>query len=270
MPTRVLREGILTSERVNKLTEKGELFYRRLMSVVDDYGRYFAHPALIRSACYPLRVDMVSEANVKQMLIECLSAKLLSVYGDGKYIQLLDFRQQTRSKSKFPEPSKDELFIDCTSNGNQMCSETESESESETESKSRLTPKPTLDDCKEFCKSVGLPETDGEWFFYKCEGCDWKNNGKPIKDWKATIRAWKLAGHMASQKQLPNGHLANPPKVQKDPDIWPVDSRFTFTKPPQRSNWPGDENAFQTHLAEYQKWHHKRLADKQKPVTQKA
>lgn len=35
MPSRILREGILTSERVNALAPLEELFYRRLMSVVD-------------------------------------------------------------------------------------------------------------------------------------------------------------------------------------------------------------------------------------------
>ncbi len=40
MPNRVIREGILNSQRVNKLTEPAELFYRRLMSVVDDFGRF--------------------------------------------------------------------------------------------------------------------------------------------------------------------------------------------------------------------------------------
>jgi hypothetical protein len=54
MPTRIIREGILTSERVDKLSERAELFYRRLMSVADDYGRYFANPANLRVNCYPV------------------------------------------------------------------------------------------------------------------------------------------------------------------------------------------------------------------------
>jgi hypothetical protein len=44
MPNRELREGILTSERINALTFPAEVFYRRLMSVVDDFGRCPAHP----------------------------------------------------------------------------------------------------------------------------------------------------------------------------------------------------------------------------------
>lgn len=107
MPNRILREGILTSERVNSLTWPAEVFYRRVMSVVDDYGRYYATPALLRAACYPLHLDKVSDADIDKWLTECVRAGLVSVYPaqDGKrYLQLHDFRQQTRAKtSKFPE-----------------------------------------------------------------------------------------------------------------------------------------------------------------------
>jgi hypothetical protein len=121
MPTRILREGIISSERVNSLSERAELFYRKLMSVADDYGRFFANPISVLGACYPLRSD-VSEADVKQFLNECISAKLIAIYGAGKYLVILDFNQQTRSKSKFPDPTDKELLIKCKSNVNQMSS----------------------------------------------------------------------------------------------------------------------------------------------------
>lgn len=111
MPNRILREGILTSERVAMLGWAEEVFYRRLMSVVDDFGRFTANPKLIRAACYPLLVDKVSDADVGKWLAKCAEAALVSVYPapDGKrYLQLHDFKQQTRAeKSKYPEmPSR--------------------------------------------------------------------------------------------------------------------------------------------------------------------
>jgi hypothetical protein len=51
-----------------------------------------------------------------------------------------------------------------------------------------------------FCISLGLSKDDAEWFFDKCEGCGWKNAGKPILDWKATVRAWKRICVFPSQK----------------------------------------------------------------------
>jgi len=61
--------------------------------------------------------------------------------------------------------------------------------------------KGSLEECIGFCKEIGLPESDGEWFFNKCEGNGWTNNKQPIKDWRATIRAWRSTGYMASQRQ---------------------------------------------------------------------
>lgn len=60
--------------------------------------------------------------------------------------------------------------------------------------------KPTIDEVRIFCAEIGLLETDGEATFWKWEGNGWTNGSKPIKDWKATIRSWKAAGHMPSQK----------------------------------------------------------------------
>lgn len=52
-----------------------------------------------------------------------------------------------------------------------------------------------------FAKEIGLEYTDGEYFFHKMESTEWKVGGKPVKDWRATIRAWKAAGYLPSQKQ---------------------------------------------------------------------
>ncbi len=91
------------------LKPQAELFYRRLMSVVDDFGRFSAHPSLLRAACYPLRIDVVREADITRWLAEVQSAGLIALYAvDGKrYLEMTDFRQQVRAKeSKFPAKPK--------------------------------------------------------------------------------------------------------------------------------------------------------------------
>ena len=113
MPNRILREGILSSERVNSLGWEGEVFYRRLMSVVDDYGRFHAHPALLRAALFPLKLDAVRDEAMARLLAEAEAAGLVRTYMvDGKrYLQLLDFRQRVRAhESKFPAPPDDTLM----------------------------------------------------------------------------------------------------------------------------------------------------------------
>lgn len=122
MPTRILREGIITSEKINSLSHEAELFYRRLMSVMDDYGRYFAHPSILRASCYPLQLDRVSEADVKRMLSECTAMGVLVIYNGGKHLCCPGFGQQTRSKSKYPQPTEAELLSNCTSVPKQMLS----------------------------------------------------------------------------------------------------------------------------------------------------
>lgn len=108
MPNRILREGILTSHRVDRLSEGAELFYRRLMSRLDDYGRCEAHAELLRTACFPLRVDRVRAKHINSWLSECEKSALIVVYESGgkRYIQALDWKQQVRSPSKCPAPDE--------------------------------------------------------------------------------------------------------------------------------------------------------------------
>jgi len=65
--------------------------------------------------------------------------------------------------------------------------------------------KPTQKEVEEFCIKIGLQRADGEWVFNKWEGNGWKNDGKPIKSWQATIRTWKPLGIFPSLKNAPGG-----------------------------------------------------------------
>lgn len=106
MPTRLLREGILSSDRVEQLDPPAEVFYRRLMSKVDDFGFYDARPSILRANLYPLRIDLVREADITRWIAACEKAGLIALYQhDGKpFMQMLDTEWQTRSEPKFPLP----------------------------------------------------------------------------------------------------------------------------------------------------------------------
>lgn len=126
MPNRVVREGILTSERVEQLDPAVEVFYRRLMSKVDDFGLYDARPSILRSSLFPLRVDRVREADISRWIAACEKAGLLVLYthnasasssrriaacemaglavAEKPYLQMLDTKWQTRSEPKYPLP----------------------------------------------------------------------------------------------------------------------------------------------------------------------
>lgn len=108
MPTRRIRDGILDSKRVNALEPLGELFYRRLLNVVDDYGRFTANPSLLVTACYPIRPEYVSETYVSEQLTTCAELGLVRLYEGkdrGHYLLVRNFRQPVRAKySRFPDP----------------------------------------------------------------------------------------------------------------------------------------------------------------------
>jgi len=118
MPNRILREGILTSPRIARLGWAEEVFYRRLHSVVDDFGRYYADPGMLRAACYPRQLSKVSDSDIGKWLTVLVEAALVRVYpaSDGeRYLEVLDFGQQVRAKkSKFPD-----MLSDCVADAQQ-------------------------------------------------------------------------------------------------------------------------------------------------------
>lgn len=63
-----------------------------------------------------------------------------------------------------------------------------------------------------FCVGEGLPESDGIYLWLKWEANGWINGSSKIKDWKGTVRSWKVANYLPSQKtgsqSKPQGALA--------------------------------------------------------------
>ena len=67
--------------------------------------------------------------------------------------------------------------------------------------------KANYEDLKAFCSELNLPELDSEYLFNHWEGNGWTNKDKPIRNWKATIRAWKAARILPSQKPSTQNRL---------------------------------------------------------------
>lgn len=84
-----------------------ECFYRRLMSLVDDFGRYDGRIAILRAQLYPLALDRVSEPDVGKWIRKCEEVALVRMYTVDvrPYIELLRFKQRLRAElSKWPDP----------------------------------------------------------------------------------------------------------------------------------------------------------------------
>ena len=106
MPNRIVREAILSSEKMALLGWPEEVFFRRLMSIVDDYGRYEANPQLLRARCYPLQTDAVRVTDITRWMAACQTAGVILCYAvlGKQYVQVINFGQQQRTDSKYPEP----------------------------------------------------------------------------------------------------------------------------------------------------------------------
>lgn len=105
MPKRMIRDWT-DSERVNTLTAHAERFFVRLIMKADDFGRFHAHPKLLRSFLFPLLTDKVREADVARWVAECETAGLIVRYtADGKpLLEIVNFGQRLdRATAKFPD-----------------------------------------------------------------------------------------------------------------------------------------------------------------------
>ena len=108
MPNRILKESICTSDTLDELTWMEEVFWYRLIVNCDDYGRFDARPAILRSRLFPLK-SSITEKGVKEILnkLSTVGLVILYEYEDKPYLQLAtwDSHQQVRAKkSKYPAP----------------------------------------------------------------------------------------------------------------------------------------------------------------------
>lgn len=101
MPNRTIREGILHSPRVRSLEQGAQLFFYKLLLVVDDYGRFSATPYDLAAKCD------VPQQSVPGWLAATEAADLVATY-EANGVQALAvkrFNQFKRAKySKWPAP----------------------------------------------------------------------------------------------------------------------------------------------------------------------
>jgi hypothetical protein len=143
LPSRIVREGIIDSRAVNCLSEAAELFYRRLMSVVDDYGRIEADPHVLLVKVFPLRLESWTVKRLTDAMQEtgtCLTDDghpLVTYYSAGngkKYLQINNFNQRLRAAhSRCPSPDGQMPVNWQTDDGLKRRREAKSESEANTE-----------------------------------------------------------------------------------------------------------------------------------------
>jgi hypothetical protein len=149
VPNRILKESVCTSDSVDGLSLAAEVFFYRLIVNCDDYGRADARPRVLRSRCFPLRVDVVSDDDIRGWLRELTKAGIVRCYQvDGApYLVMAswDKHQQIRAKrSKFPAPADEaEQVQEPDSIGNQLQSDASKCPRNPIQSESNPNPKHT-------------------------------------------------------------------------------------------------------------------------------
>lgn len=243
MPNRIIRSGILTSEKVNALSLESEVFFRRLMSIVDDHGRCEAHPAMLRAALYPLRIEKVRETAINRMLAETAAIGLVHCYqvGTKTYLEIVNFGQQKRSESKCPGPDgapsdsqKEPTRSTCLADATQVPASDAHEKAPATHVPADAhlgvvvvggvsvvggggvggKPRPlSIEDAKAYAKELNLPEVEACKFFDHFQANGWRQKGgNAIKDWRAALRNWaRRAGSFRSGSEGGMAAPKNPP-----------------------------------------------------------
>ena len=220
----------MTSDKVNSLTPQGEVFYRRLMSILDDYGRYDGREAILLAQLYPLQMHKVKTKDISRWMKECVKAKLLYLYvhGGKPYIEVANFRQRLRAKvSKWP--AYDGQVQDYTEAETYSETETHSVSDLETveeiynaypkrvgkanaiksisKALEKVDAKKLLEVVKIYAKSrenqdMQYTKHPATWFNQQCWEDDqstwFKGGAKPVEDeWAGVSRGLKIEGDTA-------------------------------------------------------------------------
>jgi hypothetical protein len=104
MPSRIIREGLLDSQRYWNVTVEARQLFIHLMLLADDFGLVSLAPVFVRRRCFD---DAPSQAKIDKLLEQLQDADLLRVYeaGRARYGFIPRFGQRLRlMRCKHPAP----------------------------------------------------------------------------------------------------------------------------------------------------------------------
>lgn len=107
MPNRIVREGLIDSERVDALSPDAECLYHRLLLVCDDGGRFDGRINVIVAKCWPNRNNIRPQVAGKWLAEITRNGLAVCYEVDGKpYLQITNWQRCSNSKfSKYPDAS---------------------------------------------------------------------------------------------------------------------------------------------------------------------
>lgn len=251
MPNRYLRSSYIESEAVNSIPLEAEVFWTHLLVTVDDFGRYDASTKILRPKLFPLRLDQVSEQDIKEWLVLCDAAGLIKTYvvAGKPYLQMQKWEQGRASFSKFPQPPTsadgcEQMFtaankclpphlsptptptpIPTTTNEyiyTHSAGFEESEAHHQKQDSGSLelgrvkVASPTLSEVKAAAEMSGCPISEAEKFWHHFESSGWVDkNGRAIVKWQSKLAVWVSNGR---SMQAEAAFRSKPERAAKRPE----------------------------------------------------
>lgn len=214
-----------------------------LMHCSEDRGRLVSNGAPIGTPGVA-RLLGLSEKEAEQAIQVLTSSGVASRDESGALICRRMVREQDERKAvadRVYRYRKKKQTCNARCNGDVTPNDSDGDSLNSVNAKKRAA---SIDEVLQFCRDLGLPRTDAEWFWHKCEGNGWQNGGKAILDWRQTLRSWRAGGYVPSIKNPRKGVAPpaekRPPKPQ--PEGWLQWVAENYPGSSQRNYWlaPGD------------------------------
>jgi len=198
MPNRYVREAAIKSKAVNSLSWHGEVFWRRLLNLVDDFGRYYADPELLRADVFPRQLDRVRDSDIPRLLAECEKAGLLFCFeADGKPFLVMNQWEKGRAlNSNYPKPPPD--ICERMKTSVYICKQmlptptpTPTPTTKEREAAFPEANVPTWDEVRRMAASLCIPETAAREFFDHHDSLNmWTNKFEKVIKVRERLMVW--------------------------------------------------------------------------------
>lgn len=220
MPNRIIRGGWVDSEPIDSLSCEAERFFLRLCLNADDYGRFDARPALLKSQLFPLRENLRS-TDIAAWLAECEKTGLVCCYevAGKRYLLIPKFNQRLRiKKAKFPDPpvglTDDGQMSDTCPPEGEREKEIEGGKEAEAEREAVAPHIPSINEVQEYGMMHGVPPDYCQHYHAVCTEKHRWLVGKPGSErligwqsemkrwWEKDRTTWKSNGKRAESKQI--------------------------------------------------------------------
>lgn len=205
-----------------------ESFYKATQRIKDPLSRAQVYDAICDYALYGVVPNMEALSDVAAIAFELIRPNLDASRRKAEAGRAGGSRKQNGSKSKQTEATQEQGK---TRSKKENEIEKENEKEYEIKKKSyngrdrphaRFVP-PTVEEVKEYCQERKNSVNPQHFVdFYEANG--WvQGKGKPIKDWRATVRTWERSGVQSTStapKSVTPGQNFNPSpdRVQRQSD----------------------------------------------------